>query len=277
MPTMSARYTVIEGEVIAQERSGVRHQLVPDPLGSTVALYNDAGTKTDTFQYWPYGESAARTGTTVAKFQYVGSCGYYTDGAGRNYVRARYLSSDRGRWVTEDPMWFIDGINLYTYVANSPTYLIDSGGYRKQDPNLKIDPKEWPKGNYTKYCGSTHQCPPEPKDGKPNSSPVDCLDTACAEHDRCLYRTEPYAYPWLPPNYGYGDKYKPKDAYAFCAKKLCQNVANCIASDACKRSPVGRPKCMALAYQLIAFSCSIFRSPNPITDIPNVPHSRYPK
>ena len=43
--------------MVAQERGGVRHQLVPDPLGSTVALYDAAGTKTDTFSYWPYGES----------------------------------------------------------------------------------------------------------------------------------------------------------------------------------------------------------------------------
>ena len=99
MATMSARYTVIDGEVIAQERGGVRHQLVPDPVGSTIALYDDSGNKTDTFSYWPYGESAGRTGTTIAKFQYVGSFGYYQDSSTLNYVRARYLDNGKGRWL----------------------------------------------------------------------------------------------------------------------------------------------------------------------------------
>ncbi len=45
MATMSARYTIIGGEVVAQERGGVRHQIMPDPLGSTIALYDSMGTK----------------------------------------------------------------------------------------------------------------------------------------------------------------------------------------------------------------------------------------
>ena len=52
MPTV--RDTVVDGEVIAEKRSGVRRQYVPDPLGSTVALLGNTQTKTDTFNYWPY-------------------------------------------------------------------------------------------------------------------------------------------------------------------------------------------------------------------------------
>lgn len=129
MATMSARYTVLDGEVIAQERGGVRHQLVPDPLGSTVALFDDSGNKTDTFQYWPYGESAGRTGTTSTPFKYVGSFGYYQDGSARNYVRARYLDKGKGRWITEDPIGFGGGdVNLFRYCGNNPIKYIDPTG-----------------------------------------------------------------------------------------------------------------------------------------------------
>jgi len=62
---LKARYTVVDGEVIAEKRSGVRHQLVPDPLGSTIALLDNTQTQTDTFTYWPYGEEQSRTGTTA--------------------------------------------------------------------------------------------------------------------------------------------------------------------------------------------------------------------
>ena len=128
MATMSARYTVIDGEVIAQERGGVRHQLVPDPLGSTVVLYDDSGTKTDTFSYWPYGESSGRTGSTILKFQYIGRFGYYKDNTAINYVRYRYLNTIKTRWMSEDPIGFLDGINIYLYVRNNPLIMFDPLG-----------------------------------------------------------------------------------------------------------------------------------------------------
>ena len=74
--TMKARYTVVDGEIIAEKRNGVRRTYVPDPLGSTVALLDNTQAQTDTFSYWPYGEVSARTGTTGTPFQYVGTRGY---------------------------------------------------------------------------------------------------------------------------------------------------------------------------------------------------------
>ena len=46
------RYTVINGEVIAEKRNGVRKLYVPDPQGSTVALLDNTQTITDTFTYF---------------------------------------------------------------------------------------------------------------------------------------------------------------------------------------------------------------------------------
>jgi RHS repeat-associated protein len=125
----TVRYTVVDGEVLSELRGGVKRDYVPDPLGSTVALLDATQTKTDTFQYWPYGESAGRTGTTATPFQYVGSFGYYQDGAARNYVRARYLDKSKVRWVTEDPIGFDGGsTNLYMYVYNQPNNFTDPEG-----------------------------------------------------------------------------------------------------------------------------------------------------
>jgi hypothetical protein len=80
---MKARYTVVEGEVIAEKRSGVRKLYVPDPLGSTVALLDNTQSQTDTFTYWPYGEEKTITGTTDTLFRFVGTQGYYRDSASR--------------------------------------------------------------------------------------------------------------------------------------------------------------------------------------------------
>ena len=126
---MKARYTVVKGEVVAEKRGGKRNQYVPDPLGSTTALLDGAQTQTDTFQYWPYGEVASRTGMTATPFQYVGTLGYYRDTMTRNYVRARYLDTAAGRWMTEDPIGLKGGdYNIYRYCRNSPSGITDASG-----------------------------------------------------------------------------------------------------------------------------------------------------
>lgn len=123
---MKARYTVIDGEVIAQKRNGVRHLLVPDAQGSTVALVGSSSTITDTFEYWPYGEVRTRTGSTTMPFQYIGALGYYRDSTGRTYVRARMLRTDLGRWMTRDALWPLEA--TYQYARSSPVVWTDPSG-----------------------------------------------------------------------------------------------------------------------------------------------------
>jgi RHS repeat-associated protein len=126
---MTVRYTVVDGEVIAEKRNGVRSLYVPDPLGSTVALLDNNQTQTDTFSYWPYGEENVRTGTTPTPFRFVGTVGCYRDSASKTNMRARILDTAKGRWATQDPLSLSNGdINLYRYVFNDPTTLIDPSG-----------------------------------------------------------------------------------------------------------------------------------------------------
>lgn len=124
-------YTVANGEVIAEKRNGVRSLYSPDPLGSTVALFDATQTKTDTWTYWPYGEVKTRTGTTATPFQFVGTRGYRQDAASRTYVRNRVLDTAKGRWMTQDPIgfWSMDW-NLYRYVQDRLTTLTDSTGHQ---------------------------------------------------------------------------------------------------------------------------------------------------
>ena len=162
----TVRYTVIDGEVVSELRGGVKRDYVPDPLGSTVALLDNTQTKTDAFEYWPYGESAARTGTTATPFQFVGSFGYYRDRLAQSYVRTRYLNLTYGNWITEDTIGIIDDSNLYRYVLNRVITLADPIGTQ---PPLR--------GN---YCGP--QSPPS------KEKPIDDLDRCCKQHDDCWNR-----------------------------------------------------------------------------------------
>ena len=122
-------YTVVNGEILSENRNGVKRDYVPDPLGSTVALLDNTNSKTDTFEYWPYGEVRTRSGTTLTPFQFMGTLGYYKDDATRTYVRARVLRTLLGRWMTEDPVLYsaLDW-NLLCYTANNPTTLRDPTG-----------------------------------------------------------------------------------------------------------------------------------------------------
>src|ERR1051325_2113726 len=134
---MKARYEVIDSEIIAEKRGGVRRTLVPDPLGATRALLNNTQSQTDSFSYWPYGESSERTATTATPFQFIGLRRYYRDASDRAYVIERHLSTRLGRWFSQDP--FAQKAHLadtQSYVMNNPTTLIDPNGLFPVIPDL---------------------------------------------------------------------------------------------------------------------------------------------
>jgi hypothetical protein len=76
---MKVCYTVVNGVVRSENRSGVERTYSLDPLGNTRALYDTTATRTDTFEYFPSGTVSARTGTPPTPFQWVGGSGYYWD------------------------------------------------------------------------------------------------------------------------------------------------------------------------------------------------------
>ena len=51
-----------------------------------------------------------------------------TDSLGLFYARQRYYDPQLGRWLSADPIGFAGGLNLYNYVRNSPTNLVDPEG-----------------------------------------------------------------------------------------------------------------------------------------------------
>jgi len=102
------------GELISQERSGVTSYYFYDGEHSTRLLTDDNENITDTYIFSAFGELVARTGTTTNPFGYKGAVGYYTNSATDDiYVRARSYQPVTGRWLSMDPLGFVDGPNLY--------------------------------------------------------------------------------------------------------------------------------------------------------------------
>lgn len=156
---MKVRYTVLDGEIVEENRNGVIADYVADPLGSTVALLDGSHSKSDTFNYWPYGEVQSRSGSTPTPFQFVGTLGYYRDSSSRTYVRARHYRQNLGRWQTVDSLW--PGQDQFGYVRGRVVSYRDRSGLFF---------------GYGNWCG--------PRNGP--DEPINKVDECCRDHDRCL-------------------------------------------------------------------------------------------
>jgi RHS repeat-associated protein len=77
----------------------------------------------------------------------------------RNYYRARYYDPQVGRFTSEDPGKYDDGLNMYAYVGSDPTNAIDPSGLVRRAPQ----------------CGAT--CPPDVTKATENL----CANTARAK------------------------------------------------------------------------------------------------
>jgi RHS repeat-associated protein len=61
-------------------------------------------------------------------------CGYFRDAeTGLYHVRHRYYHPGLGRWLSRDPIGYVDGMNVYEYCAGMPTCWIDLAGLYGSD------------------------------------------------------------------------------------------------------------------------------------------------
>jgi RHS repeat-associated protein len=214
---------VVYGNLISQRRAGSTHWYHSDALGSTSHLTDVVQAITDSYVYKAFGEAVSATGTTTNPFRYVGELGYYLDpDSGQLYIRARVYRPLLARWLSRDLVFLPSRTNLYEYSRSNPLLYSDPSGLvpviceclcgiwpfrrklevetnctgliqtcckkacddmvictwngkwrRKGQPPPPPDP--WP--GYGNYCG--------PRCNEP-LPPIDCVDTCCRQHDRCL-------------------------------------------------------------------------------------------
>lgn len=100
--------------------------LLPDALGSTVALGDGTGALQTQYTYEPFGFVSQTGSASTSSYKYTAR---EDDGTGLSYYRARYYSPRMGRFVSEDPIGFLGrDVNLYGYVRNNPVLLRDPMG-----------------------------------------------------------------------------------------------------------------------------------------------------
>jgi RHS repeat-associated protein len=123
---VTVTYTNFGGRIVAENRDGVKRGYVHDPQGNVIALVDEDGAITDTWEYSAFGEVESHTGSSPTPFTWNGAHGYYSDPTGLTYVRARYYNPVVGQWQTADPLWPHEP--AYTYGAGNPINRIDPSG-----------------------------------------------------------------------------------------------------------------------------------------------------
>ncbi|WP_083917758.1 RHS repeat-associated core domain-containing protein [Uliginosibacterium gangwonense] len=138
-----------------------------DALGSTIALVNSAGTVQTRYAYDPYGNTTVIGNASDNPYQYTGR---ENDGNGLYYYRARYYNPQWGRFISQDPMGFAAGQNLYAYVSG--------------DPIAKTDPQGLYDQTMCEKAGLPAWCTPNNPPPKPPASEVLQKHFGCVQ--RCL-------------------------------------------------------------------------------------------
>ena len=135
---------------ISQNRAGALSYYGYDAGWSVRELVNSSSTITDTYDYDAFGDTVARTGSTVNEFLYRGE--QFDVTLGVYYLRARYYIPGTGRFLTADKFQLPDRMVLhrigrlleeasyhpYTYAHGDGGNLIDPSGFEVVEGQIGV-------------------------------------------------------------------------------------------------------------------------------------------
>lgn len=112
-------------EPLAMRRGGYIAYYHADGLGSITSLTNVTGQTVGTYVYNGFGSTTTTEGI-FNPFRYTAR--EQDPETGLYYYRARYYDPQIGRFISEDPLRILGGINFYAYVKNMPIIAKDPNG-----------------------------------------------------------------------------------------------------------------------------------------------------
>jgi RHS repeat-associated protein len=123
-----ARYVQSPGvdQPLSETRGSTTSYYQADGLGSVTSLSNSSAALANTYTYDSYGKLTTSSGTVANPFRYTGRD--FDSETGLSYYRARYYDPTTGRFISEDPIQFVSGVDFYTYGRNNPVIFGDPLG-----------------------------------------------------------------------------------------------------------------------------------------------------
>ncbi len=101
-----------------------------DQQGTVAQRYDANGTLANVYACDAFGNTLAGVEEV---YSYNAQSGYYYDSETNfYYCMHRYYDPANGRWLTEDPIGFEGGMNLYGYCGNGPVGSVDESGLIKE-------------------------------------------------------------------------------------------------------------------------------------------------
>lgn len=113
-------------QILVREDATNSYYYYADHLGSVRQIIRNGTEVSNTYEYDAYGNITSSTGSAHNPFLFTGR--EYDAETGLYYYRARYYDSNAGRFISEDPLLFIDGLNINAYVGNNPLNAVDPFG-----------------------------------------------------------------------------------------------------------------------------------------------------
>jgi RHS repeat-associated protein len=122
--------TVENGNAVSSPVPVLRYQL-DNHLGSASLELDESANVISYEEYYPYGDTSYRSGRNAnevsqKRYRYTGK--EKDEESSLYYCEQRYYAAHISRWVSTDPTWLEDGINLYAYVHGNPLSGVDPSG-----------------------------------------------------------------------------------------------------------------------------------------------------
>jgi len=118
------------GSLIAQNIPGTNPTVQYydyNDLGSTADLTTSTGTAANSYSYDAFGNLLTPQSSSDTN-RYLFSTKEFDARSGLSYFQNRYYDPEIGRWLTPDPLGFVDGVNPYLYCHNNPVNNVDPDG-----------------------------------------------------------------------------------------------------------------------------------------------------
>jgi RHS repeat-associated protein len=111
----------------------LRHVYHADALGSIAAITDESGSGAKTYSYEAFWKIRVEGGELLQNRTTYTGREELADSAELRYYRFRVYDPSTGRFLSEDPLRFLTGPNVYLYVLNNPLMFIDPWGLSNED------------------------------------------------------------------------------------------------------------------------------------------------